>query len=233
MLVSFWSPKGGSGTSVVAAAFTAVLARHHHDVRLLDAAGDQPAICGVRVPPEPRGVADWLAAGPLSPAAAIESFALDAGSFTLVPTGGAELHGALGAAGAALAVVLRDDPRISVVDAGRARAPAVRSLVELAHLSVIVVRNCLLALHRVHERRDLVDVTSGLVLVDEPHRSVLERDVCTLVARPQLGVVPCVPEIARTVDAGVLLGRAPAQLFRAVDDVVDRLGLGGCPVRAA
>jgi hypothetical protein len=233
VLVSLWSPKGGSGTSVVAAALASVLARHHRDVRLIDLAGDQPAICGTVLSPEQRGAGDWLAAGPTTPASALESFAIDElAKFSLVPVG-TEFPADAGEAGAALAVVLRDDPRISVLDAGLAVAPASRSLVELADLSFLVVRACVLALRRAYDRHDLVHVTSGVLLVDEPHRSLHARDVSDLAARPILGTVPCVPDIARAVDAGLLLPRAPVQLFRPLEDVVQRLGLGGRPLQVA
>ena len=61
-LLTLWSPKGGSGTSVFAAACALVLARGP-GARLVDLGGDQPAIFGLGA--EPRtGVADWLEAGP-------------------------------------------------------------------------------------------------------------------------------------------------------------------------
>ncbi|MEY3361227.1 MAG: hypothetical protein RL531_946, partial [Actinomycetota bacterium] len=44
-LLAIWSPKGGSGTSVVAAACSLVLARTA-PARLADLAGDQPAVLG-------------------------------------------------------------------------------------------------------------------------------------------------------------------------------------------
>ncbi len=234
MLVCLWSPKGGSGTSVVAAAFASVLAAHHRDVRLVDLLGDQSTICAVAVDPAQRGVGDWLAAGPTTPAAAIESFAIDgAAGFSLVPLGTVDPGEAAGAAGAALAVVLRDDPRISVVDAGLACTPAARSLVELADLSLMVVRACVVALHRAQARVDLVRATSGVLLVDEPHRSLHARDVAAFADRPVLAVVPCVPEVARAVDAGLLLAHTPAQVYRPLSEAAQRLGLGGRPLRAA
>ena len=52
MLVCFWSPKGGSGTSVIAAAAALVLARET-DARIVDLAGDQPAVLGLAHDPVP------------------------------------------------------------------------------------------------------------------------------------------------------------------------------------
>jgi Flp pilus assembly CpaE family ATPase len=40
MLLALWSPKGGSGTSVLAAACALVLARHGAGARLADLGGD-------------------------------------------------------------------------------------------------------------------------------------------------------------------------------------------------
>jgi hypothetical protein len=187
------------------------------------------------VPADHRGIGEWLAAGPTTPASAIESFALDdCAAFSLVPAGSAtSTSDGAGEAGAALAVVLRDDPRISVLDAGLAVAPDARSLVELADLSLLVVRACVLALRGAYDRHDLVQATSGLLLVDEPHRSLHARDVAELAGRPIFGTVPCVPEIARAVDAGLLLARAPVQLFRPLEEVVQRLGLDGRPLQVA
>ncbi len=43
-LLAFWSPKGGSGTSVTAAAVAVQAARVRGPVRLVDLCGDLPAV---------------------------------------------------------------------------------------------------------------------------------------------------------------------------------------------
>ncbi len=233
MLVTLWSPKGGTGTSVAAAALASVLARHHRHVRLVDLCGDQPAICASRCHGE-RGAADWLLAGPTTPASAIDAFTVDdVGRFALVPSGTADVHDARDEAGAALAVVLRDSPWVSVVDAGLASAPAVVPLVELADLSLIVVRPCFLALTRAARREALVRATSGVLMIDEPHRALGARDIAAIIELPVLGTVAYSPEVARAIDAGVVLRRAPEALFRPLGAMVDRLGLGGGSRRVA
>ena len=70
-LLAFWSPKGGSGTSVIAAACALHAAQTTGSVRLVDLCGDQPAILGLGADPE-TGVADWLAAGPTAPTDALD-----------------------------------------------------------------------------------------------------------------------------------------------------------------
>ena len=74
MLLALWSPKGGSGTSVVAAALALVSAGRVDETRLADLGGDQPAILGLPVPDcgfgsarPSEGLTGWLAAGPSMP----------------------------------------------------------------------------------------------------------------------------------------------------------------------
>ena len=61
MVTVCWSPKGGSGTTVVAASLALVLAQREGGALLVDLAGDVPAALGM---PEPsgQGAVDWLAA---------------------------------------------------------------------------------------------------------------------------------------------------------------------------
>jgi hypothetical protein len=66
MLIACWSPKGGSGTTVVSCALAALLARESGPAGgalLADLSGDAAAVLGVADSPGP-GLAEWLAAGP-------------------------------------------------------------------------------------------------------------------------------------------------------------------------
>ena len=54
-----WSAKGGSGTTVVAAALALVLSQRHPTL-LIDLGGDSPAALGIAEPHGP-GLADWFA----------------------------------------------------------------------------------------------------------------------------------------------------------------------------
>ncbi|MGH9048217.1 MAG: hypothetical protein ACRDY4_00630, partial [Acidimicrobiia bacterium] len=89
MLLALWSPKGGSGTSVLAAACSIVLARRAGGARLADLEGDQPAIFGLDADPA-TGLTDWLAAGPEAPTEALEKLAVEAlRGVALLPRGSA------------------------------------------------------------------------------------------------------------------------------------------------
>ncbi len=59
-MIGCWSTKGGSGTTVIAAALALSRANSGTSVRLVDACGDLPAALGIAEPSGP-GLTDWLA----------------------------------------------------------------------------------------------------------------------------------------------------------------------------
>jgi cellulose biosynthesis protein BcsQ len=230
MLLSLWSPKGGSGTSVVAAACAIVLAGDR-GARLVDLDGDQAAVLGLAPGGlggsrlgQPHGVRDWLAAGPEAPADALGRLAVDAGpGLVLVPPGTPD-RTATGEAGAALGVVLRDSGAYVVADCGRADDSASRALVEVSDHSVVVLRPCYLALRRAASD-ELVRSASGVVVVEEPGRALGAREVADVLGVPVLASVPARAAIARVVDAGVLVARLPDCLARPARTLLERLGV--------
>jgi hypothetical protein len=233
VLLALWSPKGGSGTSVLAAACAVVLARGARDlgsgggVRLADLAGDQPAIFGLGADPE-LGLLDWLGAGPEAPTEALDRILVEATpGLGLLPRGGtARVLAPVAAAeaGAALAVALRDGPVPTLVDCGAADEPATRAVVEVADVAIVVVRGCYLALRRA-VRAPALACTAGMVLVEEPGRSLSAHDVSDVLDLPVLTRVPVKFPVARAVDAGVLATRLPDQLARPAAELLQRAGV--------
>ena len=225
MLVCFWSPKGGSGTSVIAAAAALVLAREG-PARVADLAGDLPAVLGLAADPD-QGLRDWLRIGPEAPTEALDRVALDAGDgLALLPAGSGDLANVTPEAGAALAVALRGDPRPTVVDVGVLGArsdPALHAFVEVADAHVIVVRGCYLALRRA-VRLDLTARASGAVYVEEAGRALGIRDVTGVLGIPILACVSVRASTARAIDAGVLPTRLPDALARPVREMLRRIG---------
>jgi MinD-like ATPase involved in chromosome partitioning or flagellar assembly len=226
VLLALWSPKGGSGTSVLAAACALVLGRRG-GARLADLDGDQPALFGLAADP-PTGLADWLAAGPEAPTDALERLTVEAATgVALIPRGTTARPLApvpAAEAGAALAVALRDGPVPTVADLGRAESPAARAVVEVADASLVVVRGCYLTLRRAVHAPALARAT-GAVLVAEPGRSLGAREVTEVLDRPVLAEVPVRAGIARAVDAGLLPVRLPDVLVRPTSEALGRLGL--------
>lgn len=222
-LLAIWSPKGGSGTSVVAAACSLVLARTA-PARLADLAGDQPAVLGLGTDPE-TGLVDWLALGPGAPTEALGRLAVEVvQDLTLLPLGGAAADRRPDpASGSALATALRDGPP-TVADLGTLGRAEARALLEAADASLIVVRPCYLALRRA-VRLEATRRAAGIVLVEEPGRALGTREVADVLGRPVVARIPVRDTIARAVDAGVLPTRLPEPLERGARDGLARVGL--------
>lgn len=91
-MICCWSAKGGSGTSVVAAALSVAAARRPPGSLLVDLCGDQPAMLGLRQPDGP-GVLDWLADGVNAPPDALARLEIDViPGLRLLAAGSADDH---------------------------------------------------------------------------------------------------------------------------------------------
>ena len=237
MLFALWSPKGGSGTSVVCAALGSFLSRRR-PVLLVDLAGDLPAIAGLapdRGHREPSrrpfpSLATWLAAGPPAPTEALDALVHPlVHGLGLLALGsavdGTPVAGLAAESGAALAAALAEGPAV-VADAGRIEHPVQRALVEVADASVVVVRGCYLALRRAVDD-DLTARALGVVVVEEPGRSLSPADVADVLGCPVLATIPLDPSVARAVDAGLLIHRAPPLLSGPLRSLVGTLD-GAC-----
>ena len=226
MLLALWSPKGGAGTSVLAAAVALAAAREADrgaGVRLADLAGDLPAVLGLGADPV-LGLGDWLAAGPEAPGEALDRFVVEvAAGVGLLPLGTARPD-ARAEAGAALAVVLRDGAWPVVADCGTGLEPAVRACAELADATVVVLRPCYVALRRaVHST--MLASTAGVVVVEEPGRALGTKEVTEVLDLPVLARIPVRDEISRAVDAGILTTRLPNALARPARQLATRVGI--------
>ena len=238
MLLAVWSPKGGAGTSVVAAAL-ALVSAGVRATRLADLGGDQAAILGLSEaasppgaqpsrPPGCDGLAGWLAFGPSAPTEWLDSMVVPVvPGLGLLPRGPASVGTAASEAGAALAVALRE-PGLTVIDAGRAAGPAVEAVVEVADVALMVLRPCYLALRRA-VRHSGLGTSAAVVLVEEPGRALDAGDVAAVLNLPVAGRFPVRAEIARAVDAGMLRDRLPAALAAPAGAVLAAItgGLGG------
>ena len=209
MVTVCWSPKGGSGTTVVAASLALVLAQREGGALLVDLAGDVPAALGM---PEPsgQGAVDWLAAPDAGAAALGRLIRAGTGGLDVIPAGGVDVAGWPPARGAALVEALDALDRPVVVDAGLLRTE-VHELVARATTSLLVVRSCYLALRRAVAAPLR---PSGVVLVREPGRSLGRADVEDVLGVPVVACIEQSVDVARAVDAGLLMARLPSLLSR-------------------
>ncbi len=205
-----WSAKGGSGTTVIAAALALVLSQQGATT-VVDLAGDLPAALGIAEPAGP-GVRDWMAS-PNADAAALERLHVPVSdSLQLLPTGSAqptiERWTDLAAALAR---------RTAVIDAGTGIPPA--GLLAAATHNLLVTRPCYLAL-RLAAASGVQP--SGIVLVGEPGRALTARDIERAVGAPVVAELHYDPAVARAVDAGLLAARLPATLAHALTRALKR-----------
>ena len=197
-----WALKGGSGTTLIAAALALSI---RTDSLLVDLDGELPMVIGV---PEPvgQGIADWLSSD--APGSALAHLAVDIDRTTrLIPRGTAapnadnqRWHDLVG---------WLANQRSVIVDAGTGTPPT--ALVGDDVRSLLVTRNCYLALRRAALAGCRPD---GVVLVNEPGRALGKRAVEHSVGAPVIASVNIDPAVSRSVDAGLLLSRLPRALAR-------------------
>jgi hypothetical protein len=221
MIVTCWSVKGGSGTSVVAGGLAVAWATDR-PVLAVDLAGDLPSVLGTDLPAGP-GAFDWLGAGSGVGAAALEALAVEARpGLRVVHTG--RRPGPLaddGDGGAdqerwqTFAEAMAATNADVVIDAGLAPLPP--ALAARSDASLLVIRPCFLALRRASMTHD---VPSGVVVISEPGRSLGRRDVERVLGIRVAAEVRLDPAVARAADCGLLAARLPgslAQLAKAID----------------
>jgi hypothetical protein len=215
MLVACWSPKGGSGTTVVSVLLALTCARTSAaTVVVADAAGDVPAALGMPDPLGP-GLLDWLGAPADVGAEGLAGLEVDAGAgLRLLPRGDSPSGSAGSLRSEALAGLLATGERLVVADCGHADRSPGRELAAGATLSLCVLRPCYLAMRRA---LDVPVRPSGVVLVAEPGRSLQRRDIEDVLGVPVWAEVPHEPAVARAVDAGLLTVRPPRQAQRALE----------------
>jgi len=203
-----WSVKGGSGTTVVAAAL-ALSAQP--PVILVDLAGDQPAVLGLPDPNGP-GVFDWLRSD--APASHLGDLAIDvAHGVRLIGRGtpDPDRHDPAFRLERwdALVTGLTADGTHLIIDAGTGDPPEI--LHESASRSLLVTRACYLSLRRAVNSPHR---PTGVVLVSEPGRALRASDVEAALNVHIVADVSVDPAVARAVDAGLLAARLPRVLRR-------------------
>lgn len=212
MLIACWSAKGGVGTTVVAVSLASLLARTAGESLVADLAGDVPAVLGLPEPSGP-GLGDWLAAGDAVPADALARLEIAGPAGVRVLPAGAAADGASAGRGDVLAALLAADARPVVADCGAMPSGARLAVAAGATVSLLVLRPCYLALRRAAA---FPLRPSGVVLVDEPGRSLTVADVESVLGVPVRAVVDLDPAVAKAVDAGTLGARLPRRLQRSL-----------------
>lgn len=211
MVTVLWSPKGGSGTTVVAATLALLLRQRHGSALLVDLGGDVPAVLGVPDPPG-QGAWDWLATPTAGPEALARLVREGPDGVDVLPAGSGPPEVWRPGRAAALVEALAAERRPVVVDAGLLR-PELHDAVARATCSLAVVRSCYLGLRRAVAAPVR---PSGVVLVREPGRALGRADVEDVLGVPVVACIDLSSEVARAVDAGLLVSKLPRSLARSL-----------------
>jgi len=207
------SPKGGTGTSVVAASL-AIVSSSSTPTLLVDLAGDQAAILGL--PQPPIGLSDW--ANGMTYREFDEIISLCHDNLYLAPTGTFDFETLNANAWDKLlrALSLKHSEGYNIiVDLGQADIPlALRKIVDTCYL---VTRPCYLALRRAV---DLETAFSGVIVVSEPDRVLTSRDVESVLKLKCVAEIPYTSEISRRVDSGLLKSRLPMALQSVLSQLI-------------
>ena len=195
--IVMYSMKGGSGTTVTAALF----ALHTPDDTLIvDLGGDMADVLGVR--PPTWTLDDFL----LDPTGVdLDDIIIDINPTTrLLPSarpvqpGSGSPHQSRN-----LSEWLDQQPGTTVIDAGTG-VPA-HDVVERADQTLAITRPCYLALIRAARTGFIPD---GIIVVRDHQRALRPSDIERALNAPIAAIIDLDPDVARTVDAGLLVARA-------------------------
>lgn len=224
MLATFWSAKGGVGTTTTALIAAINVARRGVRTVVLDLGGDMPSALGIRVPA--HGLTDLLALeGP--PTAVQVERVTEAINPTLAVLRRGSVHpddlASAPEVGALMLAAVLDGLGRSyqsiVVDCGCVtpnRVGAVdptwiaHELLRAANVRVVVTRLCYLSIARTRAALSgLGPLYSDMVIVREGGRALRVRDLDDSFGFSSIEVIEADPSIARMVDCGSLVRRAP------------------------
>lgn len=207
-MIVCWSVKGGSGTTVIATTLALVHAEQSpHGALIVDFAGDVPAVLGL-AEPTGIGVSEWFANTENSSRISLQSIAIQAtANLQLISRGALTIESTANFAELCASLATFDLP--VVIDAG-CKVPSA-DLVTRASSSLLITRPCYLALRRAAQ---LNVVPTGIVLINEPGRSLGKRDVESVIGAPVIAEISFDPTISRAVDAGLLASRLPTMLTK-------------------
>jgi len=209
MITLCHAAKGGSGTTIVAC-LRAI--ESPGPVLLVDLEGDVPGMLGISDPERP-GVVDWIASN--APIAHLDDLLIEATpNALLLPAAGVDSSGTVRSAIAGspaerwdelfdwLTEWGHDTGGAIVIDAGTTALPA--TFVEQCPSRWLITRACFLSLRRAIR---LPVPPTGVIVVDEPGRTLTHRDIETSVGAPVIASIPWDMRVARSVDSGLLGAR--------------------------
>lgn len=204
-----WSVKGGSGTTVFAAALSLAIAEKRGRATLVDLGGDVPAVLGMEEG-SGLGIRDWLAGPTRDPDAYTALRRAATSKLDIISVGNASSFSA----------DALDDLRAvadgnTIIDFGTLRpSDTFRGDITADWL---VTRPCYLSLRRAAR---LEQRPRGVVVLREAGRALTRRDIESVTGAPVIAEISVSDAIARSVDAGLLATRLPKRLGDEIESLL-------------
>lgn len=219
MCSCFWSVKGGTGVSTVAALAALATAGRARSTMLVDLDGDQPAILGIDEPAQP-GMREWANATERT-GAVLDRIATRITTDLSLVHRGDPANVALDPERTAreLMDVANETGAATFVDLGRLDEPLGAAVLAAATQRYLVVRSCYLTLRAA---RELDRTPTGVVLIRERGRALGAADVEAVTGAPIVATIAWDSAIARAVDAGLSRTRIPRPLLRTLAHTFSR-----------
>ena len=232
MLVSVFSPKGGSGTSVVSALFAKALSEHAQTLLIDACSGDLEAILGIDEVPS-FGFVQW--ANSKEPTAlSLRNISVNVNSDFCFVAGNIDADKAevISDINRSIDSIDKDSEKESklvdslneiethcVVDLGLAQTDLQLKIAKSSDLVIIVLRQCYLGLSKamIHPLLNGIDCC---VVVKESGRSISSSQIADVLKLNVVVDLDARRDFARTIDAGVLTYRTPIALYKPVQEYI-------------
>lgn len=227
MLISIFSPKGGSGCSTSTCLIAKSLAGHipNTEVFLIDAYnGDLDSIVGVESESE-YGFVQWVeSANPTTTNLdRISNNVLENLSFVKYSSvkrdiylRNVEIDNADAEKFEKVATALNSEENICVVDLGTRVDAVSNSIIASSDLVIMVMKSCYVGLNRA-TAHPYIEKVDAAIIIEEQGRSIGSKQISEVLKINCIIEIDARRDFARAVDAGVLVVRTPKNMLCAID----------------
>ena len=207
-ITALYATKGGQGVTTTTAALALLTAQTGHRTLLVDTGHDLAAALGLPDNTDRAGLAEYVE--PASRITLSDITTPVAGNLDIISRGTAPIVFSTHTYGLLVGGLGHyDHVIIDTTDNAHAWT------LHVDH-RVLVTRPCYLALRR----STITPRPTHIVLINEPGRALDAKDIEAVTGVPVTATIPYGPDIARTIDAGLLTTRLPRTLTRALRPLV-------------
>lgn len=217
MLISVFSPKGGVGTSTVAALFSKALSQVSPTLLVDCASGDLNGIVGVDT--YKYGFEDWAISGQPTLDSLVKICTPVVENLNFVGSvNTSDLQDLNQDSSCHIADLLSSSGNV-VVDCGHARELIQQKILDASDLVVVVFRQCYLGMLRASTNEYCTNA-DVCVVIKESGRSIKTSQLASSLKVQVVIEIEARADFAKAIDAGVVINRPPEKMISAIKDFV-------------